>query len=310
MSRPTKRLSAMCVAAGLVLTLGACDSTSPSSSSLSLQLTDSPGDLSKAWVQITEIRLQGQSEAGPGGVTLLSEPTEMIELTQLANRTEELVADVEVASGTYAQLRIHIGAAAVETDGGDLFSMNGAAANLNQSSDGSLICPSCTQTGIKVDLPGGALQLESESKILMLDFDVTQSFGREAGTSGSWVMNPLIRTSEVQATATVSGEVSLAEGENVPSCGGEGRSVADFVPVLLDAGDPAASGDVSTDGSYSIDFLEPGTYGVDYEGEIDFDNGDVLSFTASAGKDQVDVESGGEATVDYTISGASCQNSS
>lgn len=133
MFRHNHRLGGILLAAALVVGLGACDGTgtvsSSDGSSMSVQLTDAPaGDLENAWVEITRITLQGEG----GGVDLLTQSTDLIELTRLADRTQELVSDVAVPSGTYTQLRVVVGAAAVETEDGDVFSKDGAAEDLGK----------------------------------------------------------------------------------------------------------------------------------------------------------------------------------
>lgn len=302
----TERLMAGLVVLGLAVTLAGCDdgATGSDTSNLSLQLTDQPSpDLQRAWVEITEIELQGTA----GSTVLMDQSTDLIELTQLVDRTEELVSDVAVSSGEYSQLRIVIGAAAVEA-GDKLYSHGGAAGELGMGKDGDLQCPSCTETGIKVNLPDGSLTLETESKIILLDFDVAQSYGRQAGASGMWVLNPLIRTSEIGVTGTVAGTVGAADGVTFPTCGGDGTGVEDFVPELQDpaSGDVVASGDVAPDGSYAIQFLNPAEYDTGYSSQVSFENGDVMDFDATASTGTAVVEEGTTTTVDYTVEGATC----
>ncbi len=48
------------------------------------------------------------------------------------------------------------------------------------SATGRLLAPSYAQSGLKVKMADGALELTGPTKILLVDFDVTQSFGHEA----------------------------------------------------------------------------------------------------------------------------------
>lgn len=307
------RLGAVALAAVLAVAAGACDSgiSSGDSSSLSLQLTDAPaGDLSEAWVDIGSITLQGEGGefelvADPEG----PEPGGLFELTSLAGTTAELVSGVEVPAGTYGQLRVVVDAAAVETEDGDVFSFGGAAEALDKDVTGTLQPASTDRTGIKVNLPEGGLTLEAESTILVLDFDVSESFGREAGMSGMWVLKPTITSSVLEASGTVSGTVSLAEDVTVPECGGEARGPEAFVPVAIDpsSGEVVKSGDVDGDGAYAIRFLEPGGYDLGHREEVTFD-GESLVFGAEVTPATVTVESGAEASADYTITSAACES--
>lgn len=310
------------IAAAGLIALAGCDddATSPDGeASVTVQLTDADGDVDQAWVQIESITLQGSSEAGPGGSqNLLDEPTDYIDLTtlQAEGATFDLVQDRTVPAGNYGQLRLVVENAAVVTEGGDAFVVGSAAEDLSAqegldlSGAGQLQCPSCSQTGIAVNLPGGSLTLEQGSTGLILDFDVAQSFGREAGMSSMWVMRPVITSSELVSSGTVEGQVSLATEATIAECPeGTERSLEDFVPVLISEGDTIRSGHVLENGSYTISFVVPGTYEMGYEPGVVFDaNGSTvtLAWDAEEPVDPVTVEEGGTATADFTVNGASC----
>jgi len=288
------------------LGLTACDdATSPGQNApLTVQLTDAPSaSVDSAWVRVDQITLQGTE----GGVDLLDQPTEFIELTQLADSATTLVQSKAVPQGTYGQLRFHVTSAALQSDGGEIYSLNGGADSIGKTATGELKCPSCTQTGIKVNMPDGGLELQTEAEILMLDFVVSESFGQQAGASGMWVMHPTITSSTVEASGTVAGNVSLADGVSFPSCNGETRTVEDFVPRALAAGTDSVvkAGTVGSDGSYAIQYLAPADYEMSYADTVVLDQ-DSVFFTATSSDTAVTVESGMETTVEYTIEGVSC----
>jgi len=173
---------------------------------ISLLLTDDPDDLAHAWVEITQIYLQGETEdAGDsdmGRVVLLDSSTGLVDLLTLDDKVLELVDGVVVPSGEYGQLRVIVGGAVVETEGGEVFS-NGAAHPEGDEATGTVLCPSCTQTGIKVVLGANeddGFVVEGDEMIVTLDFDVSETFGQRAGESGMWVMRPVITMAEI-ATA-------------------------------------------------------------------------------------------------------------
>ena len=289
--------------------LSACDdATGPGqNASLTVQLTDAPSAaVDSAWVNVDQITLQGTE----GGVNLLEGETGYIELTQLADSATTLVENEAVPQGSYGQLRFHVAGAALKTDGGSVYSFNGGAEAVGHTSDGELTCPSCGQTGIKVNMPEGGLQLETEAKILVLDFDVSESFGQQAGMSGMWVMHPTITSSTVQASGTIVGTVTPDSGVSFPSCNGESRSVEDFVPHALVPGTDSVvkSGNTSSDSSYAIQFLAPGDYDMSHADTVVLDP-DSLFFTASPSQATATVESGMETTVDYSISEVICSSS-
>jgi hypothetical protein len=57
--------------------------------------------------------------------------------------------------------------------------------------------PSLGQSGLKINLPGGKLDIGEGETIVMLDFDAAESFGHQAGNSGKWVMHPVVKATNV-----------------------------------------------------------------------------------------------------------------
>jgi hypothetical protein len=204
------------VASAMVLGLAACDdATSNSFGTVSVYLTDAPGEVTEAWVTITDIYLQGRpgDEDEPGGrFYLLQDGNETHDLLTLQNDEAQLVAGVPVPAGTYGQFRIVVSDACIVVDGKaytsspDYDECGGA--------DGVLHMPSLRQTGIKVLMHG--FQVTGGDQAILLDFDVSQSFGHQAGNSGRWVMQPVIHGAEVSMTGGIvvtldAGEVELPE---------------------------------------------------------------------------------------------------
>lgn len=186
------------------LALGAVAACSDSTSSggsgkLSILLTDAPGDVKAAVVTISEIYLQGSS----GRVVLMNTPV-TTDLLTLANTTTQLVKDATVPAGRYAQLRFVVTGGYLEVEnasgGTSTYASSPDYAGLPNGApvDGALRMPGEAQSGLKVNLPGDALTLTSDGKILLVDFDVSQSFGHAAGASGEWVMHPVLTATEVQ----------------------------------------------------------------------------------------------------------------
>lgn len=177
--------------------LAACQDTAGNDSTrLTIQLTDAPGDVIAAQVTISEIYLQGDDSdpANPAGrVNLLSTPVST-DLLTLANDVATLV-DMDVPSGTYAQLRFVIDGAYLRVDdgnGGEVVYSTPDYAEAPAQVDGELKCPSCSQSGLKVTMPGG-LVLDGSPASVVVDFSVADSFGHEAGQSGKWVMHPSLK---------------------------------------------------------------------------------------------------------------------
>lgn len=328
----SRRLLATLAAVALFPLLAGCEdgatATAPDGdATLSVRLTDADGPVESVWIDVTELRLSGgpdeaaPSEGGGGGVTLLSDAedddpsndgsSDLLELSP--DEVHDLVSGATVPAGIYGQLRLVIGAAVLETADGlylkgdpDLSALPPEIAAKPEA--GTLRCPSCSQSGLKITPPGGALELESGSSTLVLDFDVPESFAHPAGNSGAWVMRPVIVASRLEAAGTVSGTVATAGGVSLPACGGGAPTVADFLPELRSVDDPETvkSGTVAEDGSYEIAFVPSGDWTATYADSVEVDGGAFLRFDATASPTEVTIEPDADATVDYTITSATC----
>jgi Domain of unknown function (DUF4382) len=293
------------------LALGACsgDSTGGSGAPrLTIQLHDAPGDLKEAWVKVDRIYLQGSNSADSvsGRVDLLTTQTGWLNLTQLTgNNIATLVNNATVPAGTYSQLRFVVCDAYVVTQTGAVYATPGATLPAGVTATGTLQVPSGCQSGLKVNLPGGAVSLENSSTILSVDFDVSQSFGHQAGNSGKWVMHPVLTATAVGFSGTISGTVALGAGVTLPACGGGAVTVASFTPTATN-GPTVLTGAVAAGGTYSI-VAAPATYTMGYVPAYSFTNGDSLMVTAAPAPATAAVTGGGNTTVNYTISAATCK---
>lgn len=287
------------------MALAACDgATGSDTSRVTLKLTDAPADLAEAWVEIEEIYLQGSG----GRVVLRGESTGLVNLLTLKDAVVDLVDGAVVPSGSYSDLRFVIGDAYVRTTSGAVYAKAGTALPAGTTATGTLQCPSCAQTGIKVKFAGGALTLDDDAEVVLVDFDVSQSFGRQAGQSGQWVMRPVLTGADFTATGSIAGRIALAEGVALPAtCGGAAVSLSQFVPRAIVGADSVASGAVQADGAYRIRYLAPGSYTLGHAASLTFDNGQTLAFVAAATPATVSVASGATAAADYRITAATCQ---
>jgi hypothetical protein len=182
----------------LILALAAlagCDGQSPNAmTSFSVKLKDAPGDVEQAMVTISEVDL-----IGSGGVQVLTQTPTTVDLLTLAATTATLVQDVEVPSGSYEQLRFKITGACLAVENGsggsDVFATDGYdATQCGGEATGLLQAPSFAQSGLKVTMAGNALELTGPEKVVLVDFDVSQSFGHEAA---GWVMHPVVTGGEI-----------------------------------------------------------------------------------------------------------------
>ena len=102
----------------MMLPLAACDDNEmagpeDSTATLSVYLTDAPGDLGRVWVELIGLTAQG----GAGGpVELLSGPTGLILLTDLVGTIQLLQVNTLFNPTTISQLRLVIGDAVLEAE--------------------------------------------------------------------------------------------------------------------------------------------------------------------------------------------------
>ncbi|GHG96245.1 DUF4382 domain-containing protein [Comamonas sp. JC664] len=241
-------------------------------SKLSVLLTDAPGDgIQTAVVTISEIYLQGGN--GNGGRVVLRDTPVTVSLLDLANSTSELVSEAVVPRGDYAEIRFVITGGYIEVADADgattVFASSDDYAGLPEGTrvDGRLHMPSYGASGLKVKF-AEKLTLEGEQKVLLVDFDVGQSFGREAGNSGRWVMSPVIKAADVTASGSIRVTADTASSVVLPVVDGRQVTLGDFQVVMTnDAGSrewlPLT--DEDGDGTYeaTFKFLFPGDFTVE-----------------------------------------------
>lgn len=292
------------------LAVAACDggTGSASTSRVSVRLTDAPGDLREAWIKVDRIYLKGGADSLNGGsADLLATRTDWVDLLTLAGgRTAELVNGAAVPAGRWSELRFVVCEAYVVTREGDVYASRDAALPAGVTAGGTLQMPSACSSGFKVKLPAdSALNLQGESTIVTVDFDVSQSFGHQAGNSGRWVMHPVLQATSVGFSGGIGGTVAVAQGVTLPTCGGAPVPLTAFAPRAT-SGAGTYSSAVGTDGRYRIT-VPGGTYTMAYAPALSFANGDSLMVTAAATPATTTVSAGATSTVDYSITAATCK---
>lgn len=291
--------------------LGACDGggTGSDGRRLTLRLTDAPGDLDQAWVRVEAVRLVGDADGdGGGSVELLSTPTGWIDLLTLSGGgTATLVDGAVVPAGKYQQLRFVVCDAYVVTKDGDVYATRDSELPAGVTADGQLQAPSFCSSGLKVKLPAGGVDLTEDSQVMVVDFDVSQSFGHQAGGSGRWVMHPVLRATNVEFAGGVAGTVRVQNGVTLPSCGGAAATLEAFVPRALSGAEVVASGVTQASGAYAIRPLGAGSYTLGHAAQVGYSNGDTLTWTATATPGTVTVTGGSTTAADYTVTAATCK---
>jgi len=329
-----RQLSTVWVLLGLagMLPVAACkDSkmTGPEdgTATLSVYITDAPGEVAKVWVELIGLTAQG----GEGGsLDLLEEPTDLVLLTDLVGSIQLLQVNTGLDPTTISQLRLVIGDAVLQAEGGMVYVKGDpdlSALSLAEEPVGELHCPSCSQSGIKVKVPNEGVEVQEGAAAMVLDFDVAQSFGHKAGNSGKWVMHPVIHGTlvgdsdgdgevldDLGLANSISGMVAPAGGTTLPVCTvALQRDITDFIPtatavgVLDGEGEPMVwSGTVAEDGTFRIGFLPQGKYTMSYLGTITLGE-EQLTFVATVNHEEVTMAGTDVEGIAFTITGSSCQ---
>ena len=282
---------------------------------VTIKLTDAPGDYKSAVVTISEVYLQGSK-----GKTVLRDTPVTTDLVKLANSTADIVEGAIVPEGTYGELRFVISGAYIEVEQADgsslIYATAADYAGLPAGAQvaGSLQMPSFATSGLKVKFDG-AVEVTGEQQVILVDFDVSQSFGRQAGGSGQWVMKRVIKGAFIEFTGSVNVTLAKGEGVTLPTVNGEATTLGGFKATLkptvsdADGAAPAAAEeysltDANGDGVFeaSFKFLVPGTY----ELAIVAPAG-VNASTNPASPVTVTIASGKDQTQAFTLTAASAQ---
>ena len=244
----------------------ACDDATGAGGDATLRvlLTDAPSDyISAAWVDIGEVQLVSD-DGGP--ITLATDGTDgLVNLLDLQNAATETLAEAEIEPGTYHQLRLIVESARVQLADGYTFT--------DGSTERELFIPSGAQTGIKLNLgaadgdeDGAGLEIVPGEMVLVLDFDVSQSFVMQgnaespAGIKG-FNFTPTLRVTVNDVAASISGAVSTQlEGVSVQGVTVTAEPVEGSTLEQFQSGTATAVTDEN--GAYTLHFLVPGTYTV------------------------------------------------
>jgi hypothetical protein len=129
--------------------------------------------------------------------------------------------------------------------------------------------PSYATSGLKVNLPGGAVTLDAEQTVVLVDFDVSQSYGKEAGGSSKWVMTPVVTATELGFSGSLKVTLTKDAALTLPSIGGTPVTLDQFKATITKTGgtpQEAALTDADADGTFegTFPYVAAGDYTVDF----------------------------------------------
>lgn len=169
---------------------------------LTVRMTDAPGDYDAVLVEVEDVMIKTDLEDGEEGWTSVGNvQTGTYDLLLLTGGVTQLLAEADVPAGHLGQIRLVLG--------------NNNTVVINGESQ-PLSTPSAQQSGLKLQVDQ---ELEAgEQYEFLLDFDVDQSIVT-AGSSGGFILKPVIRVSATAETGMITGEVhpSAVGGNSIQS---------------------------------------------------------------------------------------------
>jgi len=236
-------------------------SVGTSKGALSLSLIDASSNYNAVYVTIGEIQVH------PGGgdwITLLT-PHVTVNLLDLRNGVRQELGIADLSPGHYTQLRLNIDK--TPDSGLNKFDTIHPFANYVVDASGNihdLKIPSGEQSGVKIvnefDIN------ENRTTEIVLDFDACRSVV-EAGSSGKWILKPVIRIAELLDAAILEGIVYnsvIVDTVRYNIAGALVNAQYNAIDATGDEADRAvveAATSTATDGSYAL-FVAPGRYGI------------------------------------------------
>jgi len=224
----------------LLLMIAGCD-TAPQSDTgtLEVRLVDAPID-SVSEVNVVIDSVQVNNTDNEEGWITISEPMQSYDLLKLTNGAYEVLGEVDLEPGTYEQIRLIL-----NTEGNNLVFPDERVEDL--------FVPSGAQTGVKLNVNA---EIEAGfTYTLILDFDASRSVVK-AGNSGRYLLKPVIKASNEATTGIVSGTVLPAEAKSK-------------VLAIIEEDTLTTTLADTTDGSYKLLGLDPGTYRISFEPRVD-----------------------------------------
>src|SRR5260370_9739563 len=149
-----------------------------------------------------------------GNPVVLSQPNVTTNLLTLSFDAVTLLQSAVVPPGTYTDLDFKFSGGYIQLPNGLIYATSPTYAGLPPGAtvNGTLKLPKA----LKVAAPGGSVTVSANSKLLLLDFDVAQTFGHLAGDSGSWIYGQTVQSTVLTFIANLVIAVSAAQHLPLP----------------------------------------------------------------------------------------------
>ncbi|MFO7893033.1 MAG: DUF4382 domain-containing protein [Longimicrobiales bacterium] len=256
--------------AGLALGLAGCEPLEPidpGNTLIEVWLTDAAA----SYLEVAEVDIGAVELVAAGGsvATLAADGTASpVDLMELREQDPLQLAGQDVEPGLYTQLRLEVESGRVELDAAYAFEDGSTVRDLAVPSDARSGAALNLEVAGLEDDSVGATVIDAGRLVLMVDFDVNQSFliqGDPEAPEGidGIVFNPKLRVVVRSVAGSVAGTVRSAAGAEV-----EGLTVT---ARPLDEGllgpyqTQTATAATAADGSYRMPFMAAGSYAVDVD---------------------------------------------
>lgn len=182
------------ITAALFFAVGCSTNSDTGTGTLEVRMFDAPGDYEQ--VNVFVERVEMNRTEGDEGWAVVSEPGQQYDLLELTNGNFEVIADAELETGTYRQIRL-------------ILSRDDNNVVIN-SEEHNLTIPSGQETGIKLNVDAN---IEAGIRyVLLLDFDVNRSVVKTGQSSSpGYILKPVIRAVNEATSANISGTISPVE---------------------------------------------------------------------------------------------------
>lgn len=217
--------------------------------SLTVRLTDAPGDYDAVNVDIQDVQINyGESEEEGGWKSIGNIQTGVYDLLELTGGISAVLADAQVPAGKINQMRLVLGPENTIVIDGETFPLK---------------TPSAMQSGLKLQVKE---TLEAGFTYdFLIDFDVDKSVIIEAGSSGNINLQPVLRVSTIFTSGKISGSVSPYDFAVLASIEADGFSVsayADENGVFVLNGVPEGTYDVTITPAFDSGYAQAVISGV------------------------------------------------
>lgn len=215
----------------LAIVFTACSDKDDNQSHVSVRLSDAPGDYDEVNVEVVDVLIKNSTNTDESGWVSLGNVTPKVyNLLDLTGGITALLAENTVPSGNLGQIRLVLGTNNTVVKDGVTYDLK---------------TPSGQQSGLKL-LVNTTLQPDFTYDFL-IDFDVEKSIVVEAGGSGNYNLNPVLRVTAQVNSGAIKGSVLPVNVQTL---------------VSIPLGDTTISAYTNDQGVFQLNGVPSGTYTV------------------------------------------------